>query len=505
MSDAPWRGLLRAGPINLTAGPGNVNARTQDLPPVARTCAATRGGQCGKIAVDDPPIRRPGARRPDQNPVPEARARTVRAPTTFTAFGLASEAEPLAPGLHIVATPIGNLRDITIRALATLAAADAVLAEDTRVTRTLLAHYGITTPLLAYHEHSNDAVRERMVARLRAGEALALVSDAGTPLVSDPGYKLVQAAIEAGIAITPVPGPSAVMTALVAAGLPTDRFFFEGFLPQKAGARRNRLEALVQVPGNVGPVRVAAPPAGDAGRRRRGARPGPPGRGDPRTDQALRDRPARYAGLAERALRRGRAAEGRDRRDHRRRHDARSGPSRATPPSTALIRTALERHSIKDAASLVADETGQPRRAVYTRALALARGRRLSGLLARAHGAAPGRVSAGPSRRVARAAALMLKGYWPIGRRVSLAGGEIDLIVQRWTTVVFVEVKARARRDEAREAIDAAKRRRFSRAVRSWIGRNAWCAGMTFRADAVFVGARDWPAHVADAFTIEGL
>ncbi|MBL7405980.1 16S rRNA (cytidine(1402)-2'-O)-methyltransferase, partial [Escherichia coli] len=90
------------------------------------------------------------------------------------------------------------------------------------------------------------AVRERMVARLRAGEALALVSDAGTPLVSDPGYNLVQAAIEAGIAITPVPGPSAVMTALVAAGLPTDRFFFEGFLPQKAGARRNRLEALLQ-------------------------------------------------------------------------------------------------------------------------------------------------------------------------------------------------------------------------------------------------------------------
>lgn len=101
--------------------------------------------------------------------------------------------------------------------------------------------------------------------------------------------------------------------------------------------------------------------------------------------------------------------------------------------------------------------------------------------------------------------ALMLKGYWPIGRRVSIAGGEIDLIVQRWSTIAFVEVKARARRDDAREAIDAAKRRRFSRAVRAWIGRNAWCGGMTVRADAVFVGARGWPAHVADAFTIEGL
>ncbi|MCJ2138319.1 YraN family protein [Methylobacterium sp. J-026] len=102
-------------------------------------------------------------------------------------------------------------------------------------------------------------------------------------------------------------------------------------------------------------------------------------------------------------------------------------------------------------------------------------------------------------------AALMLKGYWPIGRRISLAGGEIDLVVQRWTTIAFVEVKARPRRDDAREAIDAVKRRRFSRAVRSWIGRNSWSAGMTFRADAVFVGARGWPAHVADAFPIEGL
>ncbi|WP_250847886.1 SAM-dependent methyltransferase, partial [Escherichia coli] len=118
--------------------------------------------------------------------------RTGKAPATYTAFGLAAEAESLPAGLHVVATPIGNLRDVTFRALATLAAADAVLAEDTRVTRTLLMHYGITTPLVAYHEHSNAAVRERMVERMKAGEALALVSDAGTPLVSDPGFKLVQ-------------------------------------------------------------------------------------------------------------------------------------------------------------------------------------------------------------------------------------------------------------------------------------------------------------------------
>src|SRR6478735_8814193 len=163
---------------------------------------------------------------------------------TFTAFGLAAEAEPLSPGLYVVATPIGNLRDVSFRALSVLAAADAVLAEDTRVTKTLLAHYGITTPLVAYHEHSNDAVRERMLHRVREGQALALVSDAGTPLVSDPGYKLVQAAIAEGVAVTAVPGASAALAALVLSGLPPDRFFFAGFLSARAGQRREELREL---------------------------------------------------------------------------------------------------------------------------------------------------------------------------------------------------------------------------------------------------------------------
>src|SRR5918997_4812734 len=183
--------------------------------------------------------------RTRQRPAPASRA------GVFTAFGLAAEAESLAPGLYVVATPIGNLQDVSFRALSVLAASDAVLAEDTRVTKTLLAHYGITTPLVAYHEHSNEAVRERMVHRIREGQALALVSDAGTPLVSDPGYKLVQAAIEEGLPVTPIPGPSAVLTALVASGLPTDRFFFEGFLPSKSGARRTRLAEIGTIPGTL--------------------------------------------------------------------------------------------------------------------------------------------------------------------------------------------------------------------------------------------------------------
>lgn len=151
-----------------------------------------------------------------------------------------------SPGgtLHVVATPIGNLGDLSPRALDTLRAVSAICAEDTRHTRQLLAHYGIERPLLALHEHNEGEVAERLVARLLAGESLALVSDAGTPLVSDPGFRLVRAARSAGIKVSPLPGPCAFVAALSVAGLPSDRLAFEGFLPAKAGARRERLARL---------------------------------------------------------------------------------------------------------------------------------------------------------------------------------------------------------------------------------------------------------------------
>ena len=152
--------------------------------------------------------------------------------------------QPAAGTLHVVATPIGNLADLSPRAQETLRSADAVCAEDTRHTRQLLAHFGIERPLLALHEHNEAEVAAKLVARLAAGDSLALVSDAGTPLVSDPGYRLVRAAREAGIRVSPVPGPSAIIAALSVAGLPSDRFTFEGFLPAKSGARRERLAAL---------------------------------------------------------------------------------------------------------------------------------------------------------------------------------------------------------------------------------------------------------------------
>ena len=146
--------------------------------------------------------------------------------------------------LFVVATPIGNLGDFGKRAQETLRSVAAICAEDTRRSGQLLAHFGIGTPLLALHEHNEQQLAQRLVARLLAGDSLALVSDAGTPLVSDPGYRLVQAARAAGIRVSPVPGPCALIAALSVAGLPSDRFAFEGFLPAKASARRERLAAL---------------------------------------------------------------------------------------------------------------------------------------------------------------------------------------------------------------------------------------------------------------------
>jgi 16S rRNA (cytidine1402-2'-O)-methyltransferase len=149
----------------------------------------------------------------------------------------------LSPGLYIVATPIGNLGDLSPRAADVLARADVVAAEDTRVTATLLRHIGVKRPMQPYHDHNADRVRPELLARL-ATESVALVSDAGTPLISDPGFKLVRDARAAGHAVTTIPGPCAAVAALTLAGLPTDRFLFAGFLPAKAGARATEIAEL---------------------------------------------------------------------------------------------------------------------------------------------------------------------------------------------------------------------------------------------------------------------
>lgn len=164
-------------------------------------------------------------------------------PAQYFVAGTALDAPPLAPGLYVVSTPIGNLKDITLRALETLAAADVVYCEDTRISARLLDHYGIRTPKKALHEHNERARIDAVLDDLRRGGKLALISDAGTPLLSDPGFPLVRAAREVDLPVFAIPGPSALLAALATAGLPTDAFSFVGFLPAKAGQRANALVA----------------------------------------------------------------------------------------------------------------------------------------------------------------------------------------------------------------------------------------------------------------------
>lgn len=289
---------------------------------------------------------------------------------SYAAFGSRLEAEPLAPGLHIVATPIGNLKDISFRALSTLAAADAVLAEDTRTSKTLLAHYGIATPLLPYHEHNAAQMRPKILERLRQGGRLALISDAGTPLVSDPGYKLVAELVAEGLPVTGIPGPSAVLAALVLAGLPTDRFFFEGFLPPKAAARKARLTELSAVPGTLvffeSPRRLAEMLADAAAVL--GGRPAAVARELTKYYENIR-----RGALPELAAHYAQAEEARGE------IVVVIGPPDAAAVASQVdtldeaLRAALARVSLKEAVAQVAAASGQPRRIVYARALELTR------------------------------------------------------------------------------------------------------------------------------------
>jgi 16S rRNA (cytidine1402-2'-O)-methyltransferase len=305
---------------------------------------------------------------PSVPPAPGRSSTDEGAPRAYLVAGQRIAAPALAPGLHLVATPIGNLADISLRALRTLAAADAILAEDTRVTRKLVSHYGIGAPLVAYHEHNAAEMRPKVLARLERGAALALVSDAGTPLVSDPGFKLVRAVLDAGFAATAVPGASAVLGALSVAGLPTDRFFFEGFLPTKSAARHARLEALTGIPSTLvlfeTAPRLAAALADLA--EVLGARPAAVARELTKVFEevrrgSLQELAAHYAAAprpkGEIVLVVGPPAE---------------AAAASTEDTDTMLRAALERLSVKDAAAEIARASGRGRREVYARALQLA-------------------------------------------------------------------------------------------------------------------------------------
>jgi 16S rRNA (cytidine1402-2'-O)-methyltransferase len=186
---------------------------------------------------------RRGGRAPPDRPTPATPAQ--RQPSGE------DQGSKLAPGLHLVATPIGNVGDLAPRALAALRDADLVICEDTRVSRKLLRLCDAMRPLVAYHDHNAARVRPQILARLRAGASVALITDAGTPLVSDPGYKLVREAIAQGSAVFALPGPSAALAALTVSGLPSDRFLVAGFLPSRAGARRRAIAELGAVPATL--------------------------------------------------------------------------------------------------------------------------------------------------------------------------------------------------------------------------------------------------------------
>ncbi|KCZ66160.1 hypothetical protein L53_02220 [Hyphomonas sp. L-53-1-40] len=272
----------------------------------------------------------------------------------------------LDPGLYVVSTPIGNLRDITLRALDVLAAADEVLAEDTRVAGKLMSAYGLKARLSPYHDHNGAERRPGLIRALQGGAKIALISDAGTPLVSDPGWKLAHEALEAGVKVIPIPGASAMLAGLVASGLPSDKFLFAGFLPPKSGARKSAAEALKAVPGTL-IFYESGPRLADA-----------------LADLAsvLGDRDAAVARELTKMFeetRRGTLADLAT-------HYAESGPPRGEivllvgPPGEhevtpqrldAALRDALDGQPTKAAANAVAEALGLPKRDVYQRALQL--------------------------------------------------------------------------------------------------------------------------------------
>jgi len=305
---------------------------------------------------------------------------TVRAPPPvptqkprfFRVFGQDIPAREAPSGLYLVATPIGNLGDVTLRALETLASVEAIACEDSRVTRRLLERYAIATPLLTYHDHNAETARPKILGRLNAGAAIALVSDAGTPLISDPGFKLVQAAQAAGHAVSAVPGASAVLAALTASGLPTDRFFFEGFLPSRESARRARIDQLASIPATLvffetGPRIAAMLDDVAAGL---GGRPAAVCRELTKLHEEIRRGDIAALALAYR-----------DGAETRGEFVVVVGPPAKSEPVEAadldgMLKRTLATASLKDAVEAVAIATGQKRRIVYQRALALSKSKR---------------------------------------------------------------------------------------------------------------------------------
>ncbi len=288
---------------------------------------------------------------------------------TFSVNGSVLNAPRLVPALYLVATPIGNLSDITLRALETLASADLIACEDTRITHRLTERYAISAQLTPYHEHNAATARPKILEKLARGASVALVSDAGTPLISDPGFKLVREACAAGHSVIAVPGPSSVLTALSVAALPTDRFFFEGFLPSKQTARRSRLAELARIDATLVVF--------ESGNRVQGTLAD--------LAEIMGDRAAaicrELTKLHEEVTRAPIAelAAGADRLETRGEFVLVIGPPAAGAKVMAedelddVLRSSLKQGSVKDAVAHAVEVSGRPRREVYARALELAK------------------------------------------------------------------------------------------------------------------------------------
>jgi 16S rRNA (cytidine1402-2'-O)-methyltransferase len=288
---------------------------------------------------------------------------------TFLVGGHVQTAPKAVPGLHLVATPIGNLGDITLRALETLAGVDIIACEDTRITRRLTERYAITAQLKPYHEHNAAAARPKILEKLAQGASVALVSDAGTPLISDPGFKLVREVCAAGFAVIALPGPSSVLSALSVAALPTDRFFFEGFLPPKQAARRVRLAELSR----IGATLVMF----ESGNRVQDTLRDLAGIMGARDAAICRELTKMHEEVTRGTL--AELADAADTLETRGEFVLVIGP----PPAGAqtmpkdevddLLRASLLRDSVKDAVAHAVELSGRPRREIYARALELAR------------------------------------------------------------------------------------------------------------------------------------
>jgi 16S rRNA (cytidine1402-2'-O)-methyltransferase len=307
--------------------------------------------------------------RPKASSLSSAEATAGSSSRSFSIGSQVLAASKAAPGLHLVATPIGNLADITLRALETLAGVDVIACEDTRITRRLTERYAISADLVPYHEHNAAQARPKLLERLAQGASIALVSDAGTPLISDPGFKLVREVCAAGHQVIAVPGASSVLTALSVAALPTDRFYFEGFLPAKEHARRTRLGELARIDSTLVLFESGS-----------------------RVQDSLRDLAAimggRHAAICRELtklheeIKRAPIAElaaAADTLETRGEFVLVVGP----PPDDAgvmdqdtlddLLRAQLARGSVKDAVAHAVELSGRPRREVYARALELAK------------------------------------------------------------------------------------------------------------------------------------